>query len=174
MHRTETVDYAIVLEGEIVAMLDDSETVLRAGDILIQRGTSHAWANRSGKPARTLPAGVGSARVCEVESSSWLIAGETLFWSHPGGGAACADCAKPKISAAAELVASNAVRNSTLFKPRPLIYLWARSIGLTLVTRPTQIFGAEWRLYFILSQTKASVGGPLARKARVTPPPYAR
>jgi mannose-6-phosphate isomerase-like protein (cupin superfamily) len=52
MHRTETVDYAIVLEGEIVAMLDDSETVLRAGDILIQRGTSHAWANRSSKPAR--------------------------------------------------------------------------------------------------------------------------
>jgi mannose-6-phosphate isomerase-like protein (cupin superfamily) len=52
MHRTETVDYAIVLEGEIVAMLDDSETVLRAGDILIQRGTSHAWANRSGKSAR--------------------------------------------------------------------------------------------------------------------------
>ena len=52
MHRTETVDYAIVLEGEIVAMLDDSETVLRAGDILIQRGTNHAWANRSGKPAR--------------------------------------------------------------------------------------------------------------------------
>jgi hypothetical protein len=52
MHRTETVDYAIVLEGEIVAMLDDSETVLKAGDILIQRGTNHAWANRSGKPAR--------------------------------------------------------------------------------------------------------------------------
>jgi hypothetical protein len=52
MHRTETVDYAIVLEGEIVALLDDSETVLHAGDILIQRGTSHAWANRSGKPAR--------------------------------------------------------------------------------------------------------------------------
>lgn len=52
MHRTLTVDYAIVLEGEITAMLDDDETVLRAGDILIQRGTNHAWANRSGKPAR--------------------------------------------------------------------------------------------------------------------------
>jgi hypothetical protein len=52
MHRTETVDYAIVLEGEIVAIMDDNETVLRAGDILIQRGTNHAWANRSGKPAR--------------------------------------------------------------------------------------------------------------------------
>jgi hypothetical protein len=52
MHRTATVDYAIVLDGEIVAMLDDAETVLRAGDILVQRGTNHAWANRSGKPAR--------------------------------------------------------------------------------------------------------------------------
>ncbi len=52
MHRTLTVDYAIVLAGEIVAVLDEEETVLRAGDILIQRGTSHAWANRSGQPAR--------------------------------------------------------------------------------------------------------------------------
>jgi hypothetical protein len=52
MHRTATVDYAIMLEGEITAILDKEETVLRAGDILIQRGTNHAWANRSGKPAR--------------------------------------------------------------------------------------------------------------------------
>jgi len=52
MHRTTTVDYAIVLEGEIIAILDAEETVLRAGDILIQRGTNHAWANRSGKAAR--------------------------------------------------------------------------------------------------------------------------
>jgi hypothetical protein len=52
MHKTATVDYAIVLAGEIVAILDEGETVLRAGDVLIQRGTSHAWANRSGQPAR--------------------------------------------------------------------------------------------------------------------------
>ena len=52
MHRTLTVDYAIVLEGEIVAMFDEGETVLRAGDILVQRGTSHAWANRSDRVAR--------------------------------------------------------------------------------------------------------------------------
>jgi quercetin dioxygenase-like cupin family protein len=51
-HRTETVDYAIVLEGEIHAVLDEDETVLRAGDVLIQRGTNHAWANRSAKTAR--------------------------------------------------------------------------------------------------------------------------
>ncbi len=52
MHRTETVDYAIILEGEIVAVLDEQETVMRQGDIMIQRGTAHAWANRSERPAR--------------------------------------------------------------------------------------------------------------------------
>jgi hypothetical protein len=52
MHRTETVDYAIVLEGEIWAVMDEGETLLRAGDVLIQRGTNHAWANRSSQTAR--------------------------------------------------------------------------------------------------------------------------
>jgi len=52
MHRTETIDYGIVLEGEITLILDEGETVCRAGDIVIQRGTNHGWANRSGKPCR--------------------------------------------------------------------------------------------------------------------------
>lgn len=52
MHRTETIDYGIVLEGEIVLILDDSEVTLRAGDIAIQRGTDHAWANRTDKVCR--------------------------------------------------------------------------------------------------------------------------
>jgi hypothetical protein len=52
MHRTVTLDYAIVLEGEVWAVMDDGETLMRAGDVLIQRGTNHAWANRSGKTAR--------------------------------------------------------------------------------------------------------------------------
>jgi uncharacterized cupin superfamily protein len=47
MHRTQTVDYGVVLEGEIVLVLDDSETTLRAGDVAIQRGTDHKWENRS-------------------------------------------------------------------------------------------------------------------------------
>ena len=54
MHRTETVDYAVVLEGEIYMLLDDSEVKLSAGDVVIQRGTNHAWSNRSGKPAKML------------------------------------------------------------------------------------------------------------------------
>jgi mannose-6-phosphate isomerase-like protein (cupin superfamily) len=52
MHRTETIDYGIVLEGEITLILDVGETVVRAGDIVIQRGTNHGWANRSGKNCR--------------------------------------------------------------------------------------------------------------------------
>ena len=54
MHRTETLDYAVVLEGEITMLLDDSEVHLKAGDVVIQRGTNHAWSNRSGKPVRML------------------------------------------------------------------------------------------------------------------------
>lgn len=52
MHRTETVDYGIVLEGELVLIVDEGETVCRAGDIVVQRGTNHGWANRSDKPCR--------------------------------------------------------------------------------------------------------------------------
>ena len=52
MHVTETVDYAVVIDGEINAIMDEGETVLRKGDVLIQRGTNHAWTNRSGKPAK--------------------------------------------------------------------------------------------------------------------------
>ncbi|HEY8920864.1 MAG TPA: cupin domain-containing protein [Chitinophaga sp.] len=52
MHRTKTIDYGIVLEGEITLVLDRAETTIKAGDIVIQCGTNHAWANRSGKSCR--------------------------------------------------------------------------------------------------------------------------
>jgi quercetin dioxygenase-like cupin family protein len=52
-HRTQTVDYGIVLEGEVVLVLDDgAETVLRAGDVVVQRGTDHRWENRAAEAAR--------------------------------------------------------------------------------------------------------------------------
>jgi hypothetical protein len=51
-HQTDTVDYALVLEGEVWAVLDDTETLLKAGDVLIQRGTYHAWDNRSNAVCR--------------------------------------------------------------------------------------------------------------------------
>ena len=50
MHKTATVDYAIVLSGEIYALMDEGETLMKAGDCLVQRGTNHAWANRSDAP----------------------------------------------------------------------------------------------------------------------------
>jgi quercetin dioxygenase-like cupin family protein len=52
MHRTQSVDYGIVLSGEVVLVLDDSETVLRAGDVVVQRGTNHRWENRTGSTSR--------------------------------------------------------------------------------------------------------------------------
>lgn len=54
MHRTESVDYGVVIEGELTLVLDDSEVQLRPGSVVVQRGTNHAWANRSGKPCRML------------------------------------------------------------------------------------------------------------------------
>ena len=54
MHRTESVDYGVVISGEMTLILDKGETLLREGDVVIQRGTNHAWANRSGKPCRML------------------------------------------------------------------------------------------------------------------------
>lgn len=47
MHRTQSLDYGIVLEGEILLIMDEGETLMRAGDVCIQRGTNHAWSNRS-------------------------------------------------------------------------------------------------------------------------------
>ena len=52
MHKTATVDYAIVLTGEIWAVMDKDESLMKPGDILIQRGTNHAWSNRTNESCR--------------------------------------------------------------------------------------------------------------------------
>ena len=68
MHRTETIDYVIVVSGEIDMEMDDSTVKLKAGDVVIQRGTNHAWANRGTETARIAvvlvdakPLGIGHA-----------------------------------------------------------------------------------------------------------------
>ena len=69
MHRTQTVDYGVVIEGEITLVLDRGEVQLKPGGVVVQRGTNHAWANRSGRTCRMLfvlvdgeyEAGVGAA-----------------------------------------------------------------------------------------------------------------
>jgi mannose-6-phosphate isomerase-like protein (cupin superfamily) len=72
MHRTETIDYIIVLTGEIDMVMDDSTVTLRAGDTMVQRGTNHAWFNRGTENARlafvlvdAVPLGIGHPRIAE-------------------------------------------------------------------------------------------------------------
>lgn len=52
MHRTQTLDYVVCIEGEVVLILDDSEVTLKKSDVVVQRGTDHAWENRSERLAR--------------------------------------------------------------------------------------------------------------------------
>ena len=66
-HRTNSIDFAVVISGEIDMTLDDEVVHLKAGDVMVQRGTNHAWANRSDKRARVAfvlvdaePLGIGS------------------------------------------------------------------------------------------------------------------
>jgi naringenin degradation protein FdeH len=54
MHRTRTVDYVAILSGEIDMLLDDTEVHLKAGDVMVQRGTNHAWVNRGTEPCRAI------------------------------------------------------------------------------------------------------------------------
>ena len=69
VHRTETIDYIAVLEGEIEMDMDDSTVRLAAGDVMVQRGTNHAWMNRGASKARLAivlidakPLGIGHPR----------------------------------------------------------------------------------------------------------------
>ena len=52
MHKTSTIDYAIVMSGEIDMLMDDTEVHVKAGDVIVQRGTVHAWANRGTEPCK--------------------------------------------------------------------------------------------------------------------------
>jgi quercetin dioxygenase-like cupin family protein len=69
LHRTETIDYVIVVSGEIEMKMDGSTVLLQEGDVIVQRGTYHAWINRGPNPARVAfvlidaePLGIGEAR----------------------------------------------------------------------------------------------------------------
>lgn len=69
MHRTKSIDYGIVLEGEIWMILDDSEVLLKAGDVVVQRGTDHAWENRSDTVCRMAFILVAGEFAAELRSS---------------------------------------------------------------------------------------------------------
>lgn len=52
MHRTDSLDYAVILTGEIYMMMDEDEVLLKAGDTVVQQGTNHAWSNRGTEPCQ--------------------------------------------------------------------------------------------------------------------------
>jgi hypothetical protein len=63
MHRTDSIDYGLVLSGEVWLELDDgAQRLLRQGDVAVQNGTRHAWRNKSGQPATLAFFFVGAAR----------------------------------------------------------------------------------------------------------------
>jgi quercetin dioxygenase-like cupin family protein len=71
MHRTESLDIGIVLEGETWLLLDDgSETRVGVGDVVVQRGTNHAWANRSDRPVRMVFAMIDATITDELRSTT--------------------------------------------------------------------------------------------------------
>ncbi len=70
MHRTRSVDYAIVLEGEIDMLLDDSSVHMKAGDVMVQQGTNHAWVNNSNANCR-----VAFVLIDAEEPAAWKIGG---------------------------------------------------------------------------------------------------
>lgn len=72
MHVTDTVDYAIMLEGEVHLVLDTEETLLTAGDTVIQLGTMHAWHNRSDRPARMMFINL-TGQVTDIEMMSDIV-----------------------------------------------------------------------------------------------------
>jgi quercetin dioxygenase-like cupin family protein len=81
MHRTETIDYGIVLAGEVTLVLDDgSETRLGAGDVIVQRGTDHAWVNPTDAPSRMAFVLVGGSFTDELRS---LIGDEPELFDRP-------------------------------------------------------------------------------------------
>ncbi|WP_206436364.1 cupin domain-containing protein [Corynebacterium hylobatis] len=79
-HRTDSLDYAVVLDGEITLLVDEGEATLRAGDVAIQRATSHAWSNRTDKTARVLFVLIGTppqsaAEIAELRRSAGVKTG---------------------------------------------------------------------------------------------------
>ena len=82
MHRTETVDYGIVVEGTVTLVLDDAELQCGPGDVIVQRGTSHAWENRSESDARVVFVLVDAEPSAQLRAALPDV-GDTLMDSMP-------------------------------------------------------------------------------------------
>src|SRR6516165_1709036 len=78
MHRTRSLDYAIILSGEIDMMLDDGDVHLKPGDVIVQQATNHAWVNRGKEPCRRLLISADHRRVavcCTAYLGYWQRSG---------------------------------------------------------------------------------------------------
>ena len=78
MHRTRSVDYAIVMCGEIDMLLDDSEVHLKADDVVVQQGTNHAWVNNGTRPCR-----IAFILVDAKEPAAWRLGVQFLAGPRP-------------------------------------------------------------------------------------------
>ena len=69
MHKTNSIDYLVVISGEMWMVMEEGEVLLKAGDCIVQRGTNHAWANRSGRPCRMLFVLIDAAYAPEIAAA---------------------------------------------------------------------------------------------------------
>jgi mannose-6-phosphate isomerase-like protein (cupin superfamily) len=70
MHKTQTLDYIVILFGEVHLIMEDKETLLKAGDVVIQCGTNHAWSNRTEQPCVQLAVVLDAKPNFEIQSDS--------------------------------------------------------------------------------------------------------
>jgi hypothetical protein len=83
MHRTESVDIVIIIDGEMTMPMDGQDIVLRTGDVLVQRGTNHAWVNRSGRVCRVLYVIMGGKISADLMQTLGLT---EIVWDAATGG----------------------------------------------------------------------------------------
>ena len=81
MHRTLSIDYAVVLSGEIVLSLDGGEEkTVKTGEFMVQRGANHAWHNRTQEPCRILVVMVGTEKIVLADGKALEA---TVFGKKP-------------------------------------------------------------------------------------------
>ncbi len=83
MHRTASVDYVVCVEGEMTMLMDDDTIVLKRGDVVVQRGTNHAWVNRSNSVCRMLYIIIGGEMAPELLKTLGI---RELKWDAATGG----------------------------------------------------------------------------------------
>lgn len=76
-HKTDSIDFAVVLEGEIWLLLDEGQCLLRPGDVVVQRGTAHSWSNRTSQTCRVAFVLLGALPVPAQEATGGALAAQS-------------------------------------------------------------------------------------------------